>query len=225
MDREKIEKKSNFYKKRIENKENFGELEYFLLAICYVELGDYPVAQQLFEEASSTMLGPIKAWRKASQVNWLVENWILSGNRDLLPDIGKELKAFKMQVNVSVANSPVANYAYGLFELLNPTGMDFSTPINILTKRPKWKDLVAIGKTFKAILDRDKIAFNMALEELLIVHQGKAKHGILRETAEGFMCMSAMSLAYAAYQYGLKANVKSEYYSEGYLDFLIEHTM
>ena len=109
------------------------------------------------------------------------------------------------------------------FELLYPTGKDFSKWVEVLTKRPKLKDMMAVGNIFKAILDRDETSLNSYMNDLLKAHEGIAKHGALRETAEGFLCMSAMSLAYAAHQYDLKVNVKSDYFSDGYLDFLIKH--
>jgi len=47
---------------------------------------------------------------------------------------------------------------------------------------------------------------------------------MLPETSEGFMSMSAMSLAYAAHQYDINVDVKSDYFSAGYLEYLLEHT-
>jgi hypothetical protein len=224
MDREKFERLFNYFQNRLENSEKFDEVSGFLLAICHVKLGDYIIAQQLFEKSCLAMFRPPRIWKVSSQVGWFVDVWILSTKNNLYPKVIEELENFKKDMPKSNVNSLVAQYSYALVELLYPTGIDISVYIKNLMAYPKIRDLYAIGEIFRAIIARDMTSVNAGMEKLLNVHQGKAKHGVLRETPEGFLCMSAMSLAYAAHQYGLKVNINNEYFSAGYLEFLIEHT-
>lgn len=48
-----------------------------------------------------------------------------------------------------------------------------------------------------------------------------AKFGGLRETAEGFLCLPAMSLAKVALARKMAVDAHSEYLSSGYLDYLL----
>jgi hypothetical protein len=50
-----------------------------------------------------------------------------------------------------------------------------------------------------------------------------AKHGDLRWTAEGLLCMPAMSLAYVARKRDLKVEIENDYLSIGYLEYLLQH--
>ena len=223
MNREKVERSLDFYKKSIDSNEKFIEIDGFLLAICYVKLGEFTIAQQLFEKSCLAMFGPPRMWRMSSQVSWLVDVWVLSTKKSFYSKVLEELENYRRDKPANNANSLLAQYSYGLVEILHPTGVDISKWIQNLTAKPSIKDLFAIGQVFQAILDRDTTAVNTAMEKLLIAHQGKAKHGVLRETSEGFLCMSAMSLAYAAHQYGFMVASESEYFSADYLNFMIEH--
>jgi len=223
MNREKFERLFTYFQNRLESAEKFVELSGFLLAICYVKLGDFTNAQQLFEKSCLAMFRPPKMWKISAQVSRLVDVWILSTRQSLYPTVLEELENYRKDMPKNNANSLLAQYSYGLVELLYPTGFNIPLWIQNLTVKPSIKDMFAIGQVFQAILDRDAIGLNSATENLLLSHQGKAKHGILRETPEGFICMSAMSLAYVAHKYDMKVIVTSEYFSPGYLNFMIEH--
>jgi hypothetical protein len=56
---------------------------------------------------------------------------------------------------------------------------------------------------------------------LIEAHYGMAKFGGLRETAEGFLCLPAMSLAKVALARKMAVDAHSEYLSSGYLDYLL----
>ena len=167
----------------------------FLLAICYIQLAEYSIALQFFEKSCLAMLNPPQLWKGTSQPNWLVDIGVLSGRKDQYQKITQELDAYKKDYR---GNSLAALYSYGLMELLTSSENKIYSWIPELIKRPKIKDIYAIGISFQAILDKNINDFNNGLTELLKAHEGMAKHGALRETAEGFICMSAMSLAYIA---------------------------
>jgi hypothetical protein len=224
MNQAKFDRLFNLVQNRFDKAKETDEVSGFLLAICYVKLGEYKAAQQLFEKSCLAMFGPPQMWKMTAMICWLVEVWILSARKDLYLTVLEELEKFKEEMPKDNANSPVAYYSYSLVEILYPTGIDISPWVQILMAKPGFKEMVASGQVFQSVLDRDEIALNSAIKELLNIHQGKAKHGILRETPEGFLCMSAMSLAYAAHRYGLKVDVDSEYFSPGYLNYMIEHT-
>jgi hypothetical protein len=167
------------------------------------------------------MFVPPKIWKDTAQPNWLTDICILSGRTDLFPQVLKELELYK-QIP-SKGDSPGAMYPYGLMELLMPSGWDIYKSIQVLLKRPKYKDLYAIGETLKAIINNDQLSFIEGLQHLLKSHEGIAKYGGLRESAEGFLCMPAMSLAYVAVKRDMKIEIDSNYFSLGYLKFLLEN--
>ncbi len=191
----------------------------FLIAICYVQLDDYPKAQELFEQSCKAMF-TTQLWRSTSQPNWLVDICVLSGRKDLYPKVQQALESYKSDYR---GGSLVALYSYALMELLLPAGNEIDPWIQGLLKKPKVKDTFAIGQVLQAIVEENQIGLDSALESLLKAHAGMAKYGGLRETAEGLLCMPAMSLAYVALQRGLTVNIENDYFSRGYVDYLIEH--
>lgn len=198
----------------------FGDSLNFLLAICHVMIKDYVKAQSLFDESIIAMFKPPMWWKGTAQPNWLVDIYVLSGRTDLHADILRELDIYKKIPNKG--SSPVAFYAYGLMELLSPAGWDISTSIQGLLKKPKWKDMYALGMVMQALASGDILSFNNALTDLLKVHEGQATRGGLRATAEGLLCMSAMSLAYVALKRNYIIEIKNDYLPMDYLQFLLE---
>jgi len=68
--------------------------------------------------------------------------------------------------------------------------------MNLKPERPKTVRIYFVmAKTLRAIVDQDQPAFYLALDEWLGAHRGQAKYGGLRETPEGYLCLSAMSLS------------------------------
>jgi hypothetical protein len=199
------------------------EQDYFKLAICEVILGNFPQAKELFGESIVAMFGANPFWLASSQPNWLVDIVILSGRSDLYSSVAEELMKYKMSSKRShpVGDSPLAHYCYCAMEILSPNSGNITAWINVLTKRPKFKDLYAAGLAFQAIQNRDKLAFNKALQLLLIAHEGIAKHGELRLTPEGWLCLPAMTISYLGYRNGLNAEIENDYLSREYLYFLI----
>ena len=90
-----------------------------------------------------------------------------------------------------------------------------------LERRPKLKEWYAKGQALQALTHRDETALHTALLALLKAHEGIAKHGSLRWTAVGFLSMAAMALAYGARKQGLRVVIVNDYFSQGYLDYLL----
>jgi hypothetical protein len=107
-------------------------------------------------------------------------------------------------------------------ELLSPSGWDIQKSIKVLVRKPKWKFPYAIGQVLQSIIDYDSPGLEIAMMSLLKVHEGMAKHGGLRETAEGLICLPAMSLTYVARKRDMKIEIENEYLPLSYLDYVSE---
>ncbi len=188
------------------------------IAICYTLLANFNQAQIYFEKYCLRMIKPPKIWKMSNQPNWLVDIFILSGRKDLNPIIGNELEEFKKKKYGG--DSPIAHASYGIMELLYPQKNDMPLHIQILNKYPEIKYTLSIGQAFQAIIDRNEGGLNVALKSLLLAHKGMAKHGGLRETPEGWLCLPAMSLAYVASKYQMQINIEDVYLSLGYIDYM-----
>ena len=211
------------YLKKYESAPKSVEQDYFKLAICDTLLDNYPKAKDYFCESVPILLVPNPFWRASSQVNWLVDITIMSGKTEIFPSVVRELNLYRITPSRSgpVGTSPMAHYCYSVMEILLPGSGDINGWIKDLKKRPKYKDLYAAGFALQAILDRNQEAFTQALQAFLKAHEGMAKYGGLRYTSEGWLCLPAMSLSYAAHQKGLKVEVENEYLSMGYLAYLL----
>jgi tetratricopeptide (TPR) repeat protein len=216
MEQSRIMKLLNDYQ-RILKPEN-DQLKFFL-AICQVQLGDYEEARRLFEKSYFGMF-KTQYWKGTSQPNLLVDICIMSGRPDHYAEAVQELNLYRMSRR---RDSLVALYAYALMELLIPSGQDITTWIQGLLKKPKVKDTFAMGQILRAFVEGDQILFHEASATLLKAHEGMAKHGALRETAEGLLCMPAMSLAYVALKRNFKIEIDNDYFSIGYLEYLLKH--
>lgn len=217
-------KKVHDYLEKHRNDPLVFEQAYFNLAICEVMLGNYSEAHRLFSESLAVMFGPNPFWLASSQPNWLVDIFILSGRFDLYPSVLEgfnrlRLKSTKIQ---PVGSSPTAHYCYSVMEILFPSGGNITAWIKDLLKRPKYKDLYAAGLAIQAILDKDQDAFTNSIMLLLKAHEGQAKHGWLRWTPDGWLCLPAMTLSYLAKKNDLKVEIENEYLSLGYLEYLME---
>lgn len=191
------------------------------LAICHVQLGDYAEAREIFSQACRAMLEPPQKRFDSTFPNELVDACALSGDAGLYRDVLDWLTVYRL-TKVDGSASPLANYSYGVMDLLSGPGKDISTCIQVLLRKPKLKDMYAIGLTFQAIVDQDQDSFVAALLELLAAHERQIKYGGLRQARLDYkiLCMYAMSIAYAGKKYGLKFDVPNEYFSAGYLGFL-----
>jgi hypothetical protein len=217
MDKEKIRK----FKEQYEQEPKIFEQDYFHIAICDVVLENFPNAKQLFELATLRMFDERSYWYASGSPDWLVEITILSGRNDLYASVNKELSIYRSNYGESVANAPLTLYCCCIMEILIPQSGNISEWISELLKRPKYKDLYAAGLTIQAIQDHDQSAFDSSLRSLLKVHEGKAKFGELRLTPSGWLCLPAMVLSYLAFRENLSVNVESDYFSLGYLEYIM----
>jgi hypothetical protein len=217
-------KKINEYLIKQKNAPKIYEQDYFYLAICEIILGNYPKAKNLFTESIIAMFGTNSFWRASSQPNWLVDIAILSGRSDLYPSVLEELTLYRLSSTKSkpVGNSPMAHYCYSVMEIACPNSGNISEWIKDLIKRPKYKDLYAAGLALQAILSKDQASFISSLHLILKAHEGQAKHGDLRWSPEGWLCLPAMTLSFLACQKNLKVEIDNEYLSLGYLAYLME---
>ncbi len=111
--------------------------EKYFLAICQLQLGNYPEAQQLFQQSCARML-QTRWWTKISQPDLLVDICILSGQMDVYPEILPELELYKQDYR---GDSLVAMYSYAIMELLPSPHKGITQWIQGLLKRPKYKGL------------------------------------------------------------------------------------
>ena len=98
---------------------------------------------------------------------------------------------------------------------------DLSSYVGRLKSLPKYRDIFAIGAAIEAISRADNEAFHQSINRLLEAHKGMAARGSLRGTAEGLICLPAMSLGLLAIKRKMPINIESEYFSMGYLQFLM----
>jgi hypothetical protein len=219
MDKEEIRK----FKEQYEQEPKIFEHNYFYVAICEVVLENYPNAKHLFEKAALRMFEENPAWKISSQPDWLADITILSGRTDLFPSVMKDLSLYRAGSTKirPVANAPLTFYCCCIMEMLIPQSGNLKDWIGELLKRPKYKDLYAAGLTIQAIQDHDQSAFDSSLRSLLKVHAGKVKYGEFRWSPLGWLCLPAMVLSYLAFRENLSVNVESDYFSLGYLEYIM----
>jgi hypothetical protein len=214
LDRAKILKWLDDYQKIVRRYDDNWK---FFLANCHVQLGNFTEARELYEKSCLAAFDPRSLWKSTAQPHWLVDICILAARSDLYPDVIRELNLYKEDYH---GNSIVALYSYCVMELLVPSGYDINEYIRGLLRREKVKYGVTLGQALQAIVDRDQNGFKEGLTAVLNVHEGMAKRGGLRATAEGLLCMPAMSLAFTAQRYRIKVEIENDYFSQGYLDFI-----
>jgi hypothetical protein len=222
MDAQKIQE----YLFKYESAPKKYEQDYFYPAICEVRLGNYSSACTWFGAALKKMLEPRTYWRMSGQPNWPVNIALLSGRTDLYPSVFEALQAYRLHgctYEHTGGHSPVAHYCYSVMEIILPDAGNLDFWVQDLLKRPKYKDLFAAGHAFRAILEKDQTALTLSIQALLEAHTGFARHGGLRLTPEGWLCLPAMALSILAAQNHLTMDIQNEYLSLGYLDFLQHH--
>lgn len=190
-----------------------------MVAICLTQLGKYADAKRCYDRTIQGFLNNRRAWYELGQSDRLVNTLVLANRPDLHFQVLEEVEAYKLGPR---GQALVALYAYALMRLLLGRDDEVKEYVAGLLQKPKYKDIFAMGKTIQAIVERDQSAFDMALNDLLTAHRGKAKFGELRESPEGFLCLPAMSLSKIALDRGLVVTAESEYLSMGYLAYLAQ---
>ena len=193
-----------------------------MVALCLIKLQKYESAKNnclVALENCSFRGGPgYQTFIFTSQIEKLPELFVFSGQPESFhKTLITELNEYKKDER---GKSLISHYAYALQNLLYGEDVEALTHCEPLVKRPKIKDMFAIGETIRAIVEKDQQAFDKALDLLLLAHRGMAKQGSLRESPEGFLSMPGISLSYIAYSRGLSINTVNEYLPVSYLDFL-----
>ncbi len=192
----------------------------FFQGICNIQLGEFSEAKKQFNKTAQVLFTQPMMWKMMGETGWPIAISILSNRLDLLSDIYKELDQYKK--DDYRGNSPVALFSYGLLEFLYPTSWDIKKSIQILKKSQKFKIVPPWGKALEAILNENSLDFKTAIEDLLKVHEGMAKHGSLRYSSEGLLCLSAMTLVYISIQRQITIEIENDYLSMDYLKFIME---
>ena len=216
---EKFARHFEFSKELINKNSVYSKQSLYKLANCYLRMDKFIEAKDYYTQSTMAMFILPKSWIDTGQTDWLVNVCVLAGRRDLYSRVVEELDLCK---STAIGTYPVFYYSMCVMDFL---GDQKNGPMWIakLIEKPKIKEAVYMGEAFQAILDRNEINLNLALTNLLVKHQGKAKHGELRETAEGLICMTAMTLGYIGLINNLHLTVDSEYFSCRYLEFLLKN--
>jgi hypothetical protein len=219
MDQEKVKKLLYFY---THEKVMADDQHAFYQGICHIQLGNYIEGKKQFYRTAESMFSLPMIWKISGQPFWIIDFCVLSGRIDLFPFVHQELEDYKKHPYMGDSNG--ALFAYGILELLYPTGWEMTKSIQALKKRPKWKLIYAWGSALEAIFNKNSLELNIALQDLLKSHEGMAKHGSLRYSAEGLLCLSAMSLVYTAIQHQIPVEIENDYFSMDYLKFIMKET-
>lgn len=205
---EKIEYFTNIYLEDIQNKAPFYDQCAFKLGNCYLRKHEYELAQKYYKMSINSSFTPPKYWKDSGQANWLVNNLILSNEFQLLNKVSNELESFKEIPHRETW--PVTFYALCVIKFIQGNA-DFRFWLEKLLSKQSVKESFCEGKAIQGIADHDESNFKQALGELLLIHDRQVKHGMLRETGEGLICMSGMSLVYLAITNGMIVDIINEY--------------
>jgi tetratricopeptide (TPR) repeat protein len=199
----------------------FDSLSHTNAANCYVKLDEFDKALQQYRKALQSRkkdLG-MKLYLDANMIEKLPEVFILANEPQFYKrELENQTNNFRQKPHGGM--SLVANYAYALTTLIDGYDSEIRTYVRELLRKPKVKDMYAIGQVLSGIVMRDGSAVDKALDQLVSVHNGQVKNGALRETPEGYISMAAMSLVKMCMDRGITTSIKSMYINREYLDFL-----
>lgn len=185
-------------------------------AICYTKLCDYPTALLTFRSAFLGMLQKRSSWFGLSLPNRLVETFAMAFTTLKTDKLQREIAAYRKDYR---GDSLFAHIAYAEMNFLLGNDDEVSQHSSILLKNPKAKYPYAKGLVIQAILNRNQDGFSAALDQLLLLHHGKATRGNLRSTPERFLCLSAMTLTRIAVERRISVYNENDYLSTAYLAY------
>lgn len=190
--------------------------ERLMVALCRIKLEDYHQALQDYRAALMGMLKNRRSWFDPGMPDFVVNAYAMAYLPDLYVQVDAEIEAYK---NGPKGDAPMAHTAYAEMHLLRGQSEEALAHISAMLKRPKYKDVYAVGLVVQAIANRRQEDFDAAFAQLLLAHRGQAKFGQLRESPEGYLCLHAMTLVRVAQEYGLTVTSDSEYLSLPYLAY------
>jgi len=190
----------------------------YLSAICLTKLGRFASAEDAYRFALRGFLDRPRDWRVPGLPNNLVDCYLMANAADVRPDVVREVEAYKSDRR---GRALVPLYSYAVLSVAGGSDQEALQHAEGLLAKPRVKWTWAAGQAISALVDQDHAGLRESLDELLAAHRGMAKHGALRETPEGFLCMPAMSILLLARRRGLLISVTSEYVSMEYVEHLL----
>jgi hypothetical protein len=218
INNEKIDNWIKVYKKEFDRfNDDYSAL---CLGNCLLHLGEFEIANEWYKKSFERMFRERPSWKGASSPNHFVDIWLLSNKKGHANQVHAELVEFR-KIRY-VGDSPLADYAFSLWKLSTTNDqIDIQDYNSLLKLENRHKYGYYLGRTLQSISNIDNKQFTESIRGLLKAHEGSAKYGSLRETAEGLICLSAMSLALQAIKRGLEVNIINDYFSMGYLEYLL----
>ncbi len=223
MDKSKNEKLARYFefsKGFVSKNSIYSKQSLYKLANCYLRMDEFDDAKHYYAQSIMAMFKLPKSWEDTGQTDWLVDICVMAGRSDLHSQVVDELELCK---STAIGTYPIYYYAMCVMDFLGDQ-KNGQIWIAKLLEKPKIKESYYMGEAFQAILDKNEINLHLALSNLLGIHQGKARHGGLRETAEGLICLSAMTLGYIGLINKMRVTVESEYFSVRYLEYLLKNS-
>lgn len=222
MNQEKFKQDLDYFNKLIKEEAPISDYISFIPGICHVKLGNYLEAQRMFSNTISNSFNELALRIWASEPHQLINIFIISGEYHYYYKVMEWLEFIK--TIKPAGSSPVAYYAYTIMELWQPQGKNLSEWINNIRSRAQFKMGKFMGDAIQSMVESNEDQFNSSMEDILKIHNGMAKHGIIRESPERYLCLTAMSLGLLAIRKNISLNIENEYFSPGYLMYLLSNS-
>ncbi len=191
----------------------------FTLSICYTKLGMYQEAHHHYKSVLRKTRKSIgyKLFIDSAQIEKLPEIFILAGEpQDLLETLNIQVNKYRTDPK---GKSPMALYSYALVNLIQGGSNVMDSYLSSL-EASKLKDIRAIGLSLRALVEKNQLELNNALNILCLAHSNRVKYGNLREAAAGFICLQATAISLLAVKNKMNVAVESEYLPLGYIKYL-----
>lgn len=211
MNQKRVKEALQYYQKMGTDSERFN------IGICHIALGNYPEAKANLEGSIKVFIEKPRLWFLMGKPSLLIDVWVLSGRKELYSEVYQQVELFREANRDGVFHM---SYAYTILNLLNFSEVKNSKYVDKLLVRPKYAYYHSTGLALKATIEKNRTSFRQSMEVLLKTHDGMTKHGMLRQSPEGFISLPAMSLTYTALRHGMKLDINSEYVPIDYLYYI-----
>jgi tetratricopeptide (TPR) repeat protein len=186
--------------------------KYLSAAECYTQLSDYENALNHFRLATDTFL---KSHKSVILPSSLIHSYALSHQPRRHKRVGKKISSLVVD---SQQLHPNERYVLIVHAFLSKKDLEVDKHINELINFPGDDFYQVLGNSFVAILNSEERKLRDALIFLLKKHQNEMNSGIIRDI---YLCLDAMVISLISAFRGVEVHVKSKYYSEGYIKYLI----
>jgi len=212
-------KKAQQYLMRMEKSDFRSEALNYKKAICFICLENYTEAQKQFAMAFHELQYGFRLWALSNQPDLLIDTSVLAGKADHAGQIRADLYNY---AEARKKKSYLDYYSLILLNLLaGHEDMAINTWIKELLAKPAIKEGYEMGNIFQAIVDSNQNRFDVSLRNLLNLHKKAARYGSLRDTPEGLISLSALSLAYCAVKKNLYIDYTDSNFPIQYINFLL----